>query len=70
MAKRFIRFYLTRFGDLVMVEQNLCGCCPFNCIITYPNKKTHGAGNSVSIDFQNQQKINAMTRYCRWERLK
>lgn len=70
MKLGILRFYLDRWGDLVECEQNPCGCHPFDVIVTYPNKETHGKGRSVSLAFDSQQRINAMTRYSRWERLK
>lgn len=69
MKARILRFYMDRFGDLVMVEQNPCGCHPFDLLITYPNKETHGKGRTVSVPFGSQQRINGNTRRSKWTRL-
>lgn len=53
-----MKYYLSKFGYLIEVMQNPCGCHPFDLLITYSNKVTFGKGNSVSISFKNQRQIN------------
>ena len=68
--KRKINYYITRYGDLVELEQNPCGCHPFDVIGTYTNPRTGGKGNSFSYSFGNQQQINGWVRQKHWERLR
>lgn len=66
--KNNIRYYLTAIGTLVELEQNPCGCHPFDILITYTNLKHYGKGKSYSQRFENQKQIK---NYCRrWKLLK
>lgn len=70
IQKRKLNYYVTQWGELWELEQNPCGCHPFDVIVTYEKKFTRGKGNSITLCFSNQQQITGWARRRRLERLK
>lgn len=66
--RRNIKYYITPFGHLVEIEQNPCGCHPFDII--YRHELDRGwAKNGVTISFRSQQHVNGFVRLKKLERL-
>lgn len=66
MKKRFIEHWMTRHGDIVTTEQNPCGCCPYDFLITSPYTKPA----TMSYSFGSRKEFKKYANSRGWEPLK
>jgi hypothetical protein len=67
--KNNIRYYLTKWGYLIEVHQNPCGCHPFDAVVTY-SKPDFSRGKSWSYSFSRQRDFTTWAKVRNIEELK
>lgn len=64
-----LNYYLGRYGGLIEVWKNPCGCHPFDVSVTHWDRNMKRL-EKYSYSFRSHQKITAFCKARGWERLK